>query len=204
MPTLPSKYGMRKKSSAAVSVLEEHEKNLLAIANSVATSVITDGLDEEETGKLTQKVVGKFLAIPGAVDSVLVSTHLTFEDEDIKNRMLVTNPFLKDPTVDQFKRYTAALVLETELEDVLKHVLKERNTICKWKIHLINEKRYLTFDEADPDCDESLDGQEATYNDGLTAYRQREVYVSTMNAFNLYPKVNVVGFNIQGEVISVD
>lgn len=188
----------------ATSALDEHEKNLLSIANAVAKEVVVEGLDDDETQRRIHKAVNRFLNQAGAVDQILMSTHMVFEDEDVHGRMLATNPFLKEPSKEQVKRYTAVLALETELKEVLSRVLKERRTPTWWKIHLFTEKRYLTFDETCPECADSLDGMEAWYTNYDVAYCLSSLYVSAMNILDLHPQTQVIGFNSHGEIVFMD
>lgn len=113
------------------------------------------------------------------------------------------NPFAVEDLTDELRsRYTAICKLTLDVNASIKQYREERMLPVSYRILETASSRYLTWGEADPDCDAKDDDKMAEYARRNEAEEAAETYRLVMQALAAPSDVEVAAFNRYHERIS--
>lgn len=113
------------------------------------------------------------------------------------------NPFAGDDLTQELRgRYTAVCKLQLDVEAAVKSYREERHHPATFRLLELVGKRYLTWMEADPDCEDDLNDKMAELTAFGDAERMASAYNSVMSRISSDSKTVIVAFNRYHERIS--
>ena len=148
--------------------------------------------------KTVAKAVIKFTPMAVLAHSMREPT-----EEELLDVVEQHNPFAVEDLTDELRaRYTAICKLTLDVNSAISQYREQRLLPVSYRILETTSGRYLTWAEADPNCDAKDDDKMAEYKDQKEAQQAADVYQCVMQSIAAKGLVEVAAFNRYHERIS--
>ena len=153
-------------------------------------------------GKPLNKIVAKTVMV---IKPMTVLAHSLREptEEQLYETAQAHNPFAGEDMTDELhNRYNAICKLQLDVEAAVKSYREERHHPITFRLLEVGSNRYLTWMEADPDCDDKDNNKMAEFTGSDTAELMANAYNTVMYSIGLPSRAVVASFNRYHERIS--